>query len=117
MEADMAGSYVNQVRLVGRVSDVGEARQLPSGDTVHAWRLVVPREDKATRSGRKQPDVIDVVCWSAVTRRAAGRLQIGQDVEVEGALRRRFFRTAAGVGSRYEVEVRNLTRLRIESLP
>ena len=46
------------------------------------WRLVVPREDKSTRSGRKQPDVIDVVCWSAVTRRAAGRLQIGQDVEV-----------------------------------
>ena len=87
------------------------------GDTVHPWRLVVPREDKSTRSGRKQPDVIDVVCWSAVTRRAAGRLQIGQDVEVEGALRRRFFRTAAGVGSRYEVEARSLTRLRIESLP
>jgi single-strand DNA-binding protein len=32
-------------------------------------------------------------------------------IEVEGALRRRFFRTASGAASRYEVEVTVLSRV------
>jgi single-strand DNA-binding protein len=100
--------FVNHVTLCGRVSHVGEVRELPSGDRVHAWRLVVPRTGGAgAGSGakqRSQPDVIDVSCWSAATRRATSRLVEGDLVQVEGALRRRFFRGAGGVASRYEVE-------------
>lgn len=112
--------YVNSVRLVGRVSAVGEARALPSGDTVQTLRLVVPREVPATRRGRAPEggragggvDTIDVACWSAAARRTAGGLSAEDHVEVEGSLRRRFFRTGAGVGSRYEVEARRLRRVK-----
>jgi len=100
--------FVNHVTLCGRVSLVGEERELPSGDLVHSWRLVVPRSASpragAGVKGRSQPDVIDVSCWTAATRRSVSRLVEGDLVQVEGALRRRFFRGASGVASRYEVE-------------
>jgi single-strand DNA-binding protein len=109
----MSESYVNQIQLLGRVSSVGEERELPSGDRVHTWRLVVPRAPGVSTSGPKganRSDVIDVSCWSARTRRVAGRLAEGDLVAVEGALRRRFFRTAAGVASRYEVEAQAMRK-------
>jgi single-strand DNA-binding protein len=102
--------YVNSVHLVGRVSAAGVPRDLPSGDTVHTLRLVVPRPATARR--RAGVDTIDVSCWGAAVRRAAGRLAVDDHVEVEGALRRRFFRAGAGVGSRYEVEASRLRRTR-----
>lgn len=109
--------YVNSVHLVGRVSATGEPRELPSGDTVHVLRVVVPRAPAGTGgaagAGRSGVDTIDVACWSAAARRCAGRLDVDDHVEVEGHLRRRFFRAGGGVGSRYEVEA---TRLRRASL-
>lgn len=115
---------VNSVRLVGRVSAVGEPRELPSGDTVQTLRLVVPRAGRGARGGRGAQgaggsggsaatvDTIDVACWTAGVRRAAASLAPDDRVEVEGSLRRRFFRTGAGVGSRYEVEARRLRRVK-----
>lgn len=99
-----SADYVNQVVLRGRVSHVGEERELPSGDLLRAWRLVVPRVGTGAQARRSPVDVIDVTCWCADTREAVARLTDGDVVTVEGALRRRFFRTAAGVASRYEVE-------------
>lgn len=113
--------YVNAVHLVGRVSAVGEARELPSGDTVRTVRVVVPREPAPTRRGARAADApraapsvdtIDVACWTAAARRTAGTLTTDDHVEVEGSLRRRFFRTGAGVASRYEVEARRLRRVK-----
>ena len=46
--------YVNSVRLVGRVSTPGEPRVLPSGDTVHPLRVVVPREARRDRDQTEQ---------------------------------------------------------------
>jgi single-strand DNA-binding protein len=103
--------YVNSVRLVGRVTAPGEPRLLPSGDTVHTLRVVVPRERRRDRD-RAGVDTIDVACWTAVARRSAGRLAVDDHVEVEGSLRRRFFRAGAGVASRYEVEARALRRVK-----
>lgn len=104
--------YVNQVRLVGRVTATGEARELPSGDTVHTLRVVVPRETR--RDGeRSGVDTIDVACWGAGVRRSAARLSVEDHVEVEGALRRRFFRAGGAVASRYEVEARTVRRLKV----
>ena len=101
--------YVNFVHLVGRVTATGEPRELPSGDTVHTVRVVVPRE---ARRGQDRPgvDTIDVACWSAAARRGAARLAVDDHVEVHGALRRRFFRTPGGVASRYEVEALRMRR-------
>jgi single-strand DNA-binding protein len=100
--------YVNSVHLVGRVSAVGEPRELPSGDTVVTLRVVVPRSVRDRK--RAAVDTIDVACWSAATRRSAARCAVDDHVEVDGSLRRRFFRTGAAVASRYEVEAIRLRR-------
>lgn len=110
MVSDDTVGLVNRVELVGRVSAVAAPRELPSGDVVVALRVVVPRP--AGRGGRKASvDTIDVSCWSGATRRTAARLRPGEEVRVEGALHRRFFRAGGGVASRYEVEARSVRRL------
>ena len=60
---------------------------------------------------RATVDTIDVVCWTAATRRTALRLQADDQVELEGALRRRFFGGPGGRQSRYEVEASALRRV------
>lgn len=121
---DEAGS--NEVRLRGRVAARPEERELPSGDRLVLLRIVVPR-DPAAR-GRRRPtaegsvgtrvqtvDTIDLVCWTTATRRSASRLDAGDHVEVQGALRRRFFGGPSGRQSRYEVEVAALRRVSVGS--
>ena len=106
--------YVNSVHRVGRVTATGEPRALPSGDTVLTLRVVVPRDERRREGARAGVDTIDVACWTAGARRAAGRCAVDDHVEVEGALRRRFFRAGGTVASRYEVEARRVTRRRAE---
>ena len=105
--------FVNRVELSGRVGRIGEEKVLPSGDRVRAWQVIVPRPpgSRSARPARNRPDVIDVSCWTPATRRALSRLAEGQQVVVEGALRRRFYSGSGGLGSRYEVEVLTLRRL------
>jgi single-strand DNA-binding protein len=104
---------LNEVRLVGRISAQPQERELPSGDRLVALRVVVPRSPVAGRGGtaRAAVDAIEVACWSARTRRAAGSLGAGDVVEVTGALRRRFYRTGGGPASRHEVEAVTLRRI------
>lgn len=114
----------NEVMLWGRLSAPAEQRELPSGDVIVTLRVVVDRPTGSARSagsgttrrssdGKVRPpgvDTIDVVCWSASTRRVALRLGGGEQIEVEGALRRRFFLGASGRQSRYEVEAARVRR-------
>ncbi|MDN5789387.1 MAG: single-stranded DNA-binding protein [Micrococcales bacterium] len=109
---------VNEVSLRGRLPAVAEERELPSGDQIVTIRVVVPRRDgpsrPTSRGGdrrRVTVDTIDVVCWSARTRRAALRLKPDDQIAVQGALRRRFFRGPSGPQSRYEVEASALRRV------
>jgi len=95
----------NEIRLVGRVSGEATERELPSGDRVVTFRVVVPR----TETGA---DTIDVAAWSGRTRRTAVSLLPDQVVAIEGALRRRFFRAGGALASRYEVEALVIERLR-----
>src|SRR6478752_2503497 len=92
----------NEVRLVGRLSTEPEERVLPSGDVVWTFRVVVPRPD---RDGRTRVDALECAAWTARVRRAVGSWRSGDVVEVEGAMRRRFFRAGGGAASRVEVEV------------
>jgi single-strand DNA-binding protein len=109
----------NEVILWGRLAAPAQERSLPSGDPIVTLRLVIPRRGGPPRPRRAaapparaaQVDTIDVVCWSAATRRAALRLAGGEVIEVEGALRRRFFGPAGGKQSRYEVEAGVLRKL------
>ena len=99
-----ATEAVNEVRLVGRVSQPPEERVLPSGDTLWSFRVVVPRPEGSTRS-RHQVDAVDCCVWSGRVRRSVASWRVDDVVEVSGSVRRRFFRTAQGAASRFEVEV------------
>jgi single-strand DNA-binding protein len=100
---------VNEVRLLGRLSQPPEERVLPSGDPLWTFRVVVPRPAGA---GRATVDSVECAAWTARVRRSVATWEAGDLVEVEGALRRRFFRTAAGAASRVEVEVSRVRRVR-----
>ena len=98
---------VNEVRLVGRLSQAPEMRQLPSGDPLWTFRVVVPRA--AGRGGaattRAAVDALECAVWSGRSRRTVASWRAGDLVEVRGAVRRRFFRGALGSVSRVEIEV------------
>ena len=105
----------NEVLLVGRVSGTPEQRELPSGDSIVAWRIVVARIPIRPRPEGVRAatvDTFDCVAWTAGLRRTARGLADGDVVELEGALRRRFWRAGAGAASRCELEVSRVRRLR-----
>ena len=104
----------NEVVLVGRVSAPAEERELPSGDVIATWRVVVDRPTAKPRAdgGRATTiDALDCVAWTAGLRRTARGLAAGDVVSVEGALRRRFWRAGAAAASRCEIEVSRVRRL------
>ncbi|WP_183101267.1 single-stranded DNA-binding protein [Nocardioides pelophilus] len=103
-----ANEAANVVRLTGTVSGEPEKRVLPSGDELCVVRVVVPRVSQRVRSdGRRGPsvDVLDCCAWEARPRRTIGGWRSGDEVEVSGALRRRFFRAGGATVSRVEVEI------------
>jgi single-strand DNA-binding protein len=98
----------NEVRLVGTVSAAPEVRALPSGDELCVCRLVVPRADvRVLPSGRKgqSVDVLDLTAWAARPRRSMAGWQAGDEGEVTGALRRRFYQAGGRTAARVEVEI------------
>lgn len=100
---------VNEVRLQGRLSQQPEERTLPSGDVLWTFRIVVQRPAAA---GRAPVDAIECVAWTARVRRSVATWAAGDVVAVDGSLRRRFFRTPGGTGSRVEVEVSQVRMVR-----
>ena len=101
-EVEEAVESANAVRLVGRISQPAQVRVLPSGDHVATFRVVVPRAARATRPGS---DSLACSAWTARVRRTAERWAVGDWVELEGAIRSRFYRGATGPASIVEVEV------------
>jgi single-strand DNA-binding protein len=102
-----AGEHLNEVRLCGRLAAVAAQRQLPSGDVIVTWRLVVERDPAAAP---RKVDVIDCTAYAARLRRQALGWKDGDLIEIAGALRRRFWRGAGGVQSRCDVEVATALR-------
>ena len=110
-DPDTSRPACNSVTLVGRVSAVPERRDLPSGDHLVTLRVVVDRPPQRGVT-KRAVDVIDVACWTKRTQRTRRVASSPDDgVRVEGALRRRFFATAGGRASRYEVEASRLVRV------
>lgn len=96
----------NCVALRGRVSSAPVERTLPSGDVIVTLRVVVAREKTPMSTKSKQTsDWVDCAAWGGRVRRSVVRWGVGDVVEIEGALRRRFFRSEARTSTRVEVEV------------
>ncbi len=103
---DTATAPRNQVCLTGRVSSAPIERELPSGDRMVTFRVVVGRErTPMTVNSRQSSDWVDCTAWGGRVRRSAASWQVGDQVELEGALRRRFYRDQSGTSTRVEVEV------------
>lgn len=100
----------NSVQLAGQISGEPVDRQLPSGDHVVSFRVVVPRSAAARRRTRQSVDTVECSAWSARLRRVATRLAAGDQVAVSGELRRTFRRTGAGVRSWVTVDVDQIER-------
>jgi single-strand DNA-binding protein len=95
---------VNEVTLVGRMSQPAEEQVLPSGSELWKFRVIVGRPPSP--ASRVTVDALDCVVWAKRPARAVAKWQTGDLVEVKGSLRRRFFTPAAGGRvSRCEVEV------------
>jgi single-strand DNA-binding protein len=110
-----AGESDNCVFLRGILAAEPEVRSLPSGDEVVSFRLTVTRSAAENRAGgRSGPkvDTIDCVTSRPRVRRTVERAAAGQQLELRGALHRRFWRSGAGVASRYEVDVESIRVVR-----
>lgn len=105
-ESDEEIDYsLNDCLLRGRVSAAATDRELPSGEHVVEFRLIV------TRDQREGVDTLDIAAWSAKNRRSALSLKPGEWVEISGSIRRRFWQGPAGLASRWQIEAQTITRL------
>jgi single-strand DNA-binding protein len=91
----------NQIYLHGRLADAPVLRDLPSGDVLAVFRLTVPRP----KGDRVRVDSIECATVKARVHKTLSRANAGDELEVFGSLRRRFWRTPAGPASRYAVDV------------
>lgn len=96
---------LNDCLLRGRVSAAATDRELPSGEHVVEFRLIV------SRSTREGVDTLDIAAWSGKSRRTALSLKPGEWVEVSGSIHRRFWQGVAGLASRWQIEAQAITRL------
>lgn len=103
--AHTGDSADNTVLLRGRVTSAPLERELPSGTVISAFRISVPRARTSMTAGSAQGvDWVDCTAWNARCRRSISRWAVGDQVEVTGALRRRYVRVGPG-STRLEVEV------------
>jgi single-strand DNA-binding protein len=85
---------LNEVVLRGRVSGDPQERALPSGTTLVSFRLVLARSRTPMTASSKAPsDWIECSAWGARVRKQAAGWHDGDQVEVRGSLRRRYYRS------------------------
>ncbi len=96
---------LNDLLLRGRVSAAATTKELPSGDKVVEFRLIVSRAE------REGVDTLDIAAWSAKSRKTALTLKPDQWVEISGSIHRRFWQSPGGLASRWQVEATEIARL------
>ena len=80
LEVEEEDFSLNDLLLRGRISAAAIEKELPSGDKVVEFRLIVSRER------RDGVDTLDIGAWSAKSRRIALTLKPDEWVEVSGAI-------------------------------
>jgi single-strand DNA-binding protein len=96
---------LNDLLLHGRVSVPATVKELPSGDKVVEFRLIVSRID------RDGVDTLDIAAWSGKTRKTALSLKSDEWIEVSGSVHRRFWQSPTGLASRWQIEASEISRL------
>ena len=96
---------LNDVVLRGRVSQEAIEKELPSGDKVVEFRLII------TRDKQSGVDTLDIASWSAKSRRTALSLTPDEWIEVSGSIHRRFWSSPTGLASRWQVEALEISRI------
>lgn len=96
---------LNDLLLRGRVSAPATMKELPSGNKVVEFRLIV------TRAEREGVDTLDIAAWSAKMRKIALSLEGDEWVEISGSIHRRFWQSPGGVASRWQIEAAEILRL------
>ena len=95
---------LNDVALRGWVTTTATERSLPSGDLVAQFRIAITRPEGGV-------DTIDLESWSAKTRRTALSLKDGEWVEIQGSIRRRFWKSGPNLASRWQVVTSEIKRI------
>ena len=95
---------LNDVMLRGWVTTIATERKLPSGDLVVQFRIAISRPEGGV-------DTIDLEAWSAKNRRSALSLKDGEWVEIEGSIRRRFWKAGANLASCWTVNTAEIRRI------
>ena len=107
-----AEGTVSSVHLIGRLGSAVHDRELPSGDVVSTFTVVVDRGGGSRAGASKvRVDAIPCQAFRPALRSRVSKLEPGTVVEVEGELRRRFWRSPGGLGSALEVDVSRLRRV------
>ena len=96
---------MNQVSLVGNITDDPELRYTQSGKAVANFTLAVSHRSK---SDGRWNDVTDgffsVTCWNSLADNVAASLKKGSRVVVAGRLTQRTFETEAGKRTVTEIQ-------------
>ncbi len=102
---------VNEVTLVGRLGATVAERELPSGDIVTTFSVVVDRPPRDVR-GSAKVDSITCQTFSGPVGARVMSWEPGVWVHVGGVLRRRFWRSGGGANSILEVQANSVRKIR-----
>lgn len=101
----------NSVELLGRLGNRVSQKEFPSEDIATIFAVVVDRP-AADQVGKTKVDTLPCQTFRVSVAKRVLTLEPGTRVTCTGVLRRRFWKTAGGLGSALEVEVRTLKRAR-----
>ena len=99
----------NSVELLGRLGNRVSQKELPSGDIATIFAVIVDRPPR-DQVGKTKVDTLPCQTFRDSVAKRVLTLEPGTQVSCTGVLRRRFWKTAGGLGSALEVEVRSLKR-------
>ena len=104
----IATDHRNEVYLVGEVLTVPEERTFADGRDVATFRLDVRAQ------GEVGPirDSFDITIANARTRKAALAWDVGDTIEIDGVVRRKFHRVGAGSRAFVVIEAARAKRVR-----
>lgn len=95
---------LNQVKLCGWVTTIARTKELPSGDLITQFRIAIIRPEGGV-------DTIDLEAWTKATRKKAEELKDGEWVKITGSIRRRFWKSGAGLASQWSVVTKSIKKV------